>query len=152
MVYHHIIWVVHIPIRRALRPNMTVGTFQAHLRTPQYWEQSQGPLATTYWSSLHIYSLPNSNISPSYHSIFMKHCKILFGSPNWIDLCTPPYLTPVLDFLSAYNCHTSLYHIKENPIFPLVHSFNTRPWNQLLLHKIHRTPLSDAPPFHLLQV
>ena len=45
--------------------------------------------------------------------MYMHHYRILLGSLNWIHTCMRPELTPALEFLIAYNHHTSTNYIKS---------------------------------------
>ena len=62
---------------------------------------------------------------PSKIFIYTHHYQILFRVLSWIVTRTHPDLTPVMDFLLAYNHHTGLEHLKSS---------------LYTLHYIHLTP------------
>ena len=71
-------------------------------------------LVTPYLPGLATNSLPKSTLFPSKNFIYTHHYQILVGILIWLSTRTHPDLTPVMDFLLAYNHHPILEHLKSS--------------------------------------
>ena len=111
------------------------------------------PLATTYSSSLAINSLPQSTLSPDNQSICARCYKILVGRLNCLVMCKRPDITSLMAFVFTYKPHLSVDPPQSVTLCHLVCPLKPRPWHQLLLHGIHRTPCLDfTTPFLMTRI